>query len=85
MTSMAGCCYLDEDCASGEECVGAECGELSPGAPPVAIAGVCKQRFPSVSTQCWQASDCADGCTGVQVCRCGAACLVADMAGTCNP
>lgn len=84
LPKSAGCCYLDEDCASTEECVGAECGLLAPGAPPVAIPGACKTRFASGSTQCWQASDCAKGCTGAQVCGCANACLVADMPGTCN-
>ena len=85
LPKSAGCCYLAEDCASTEECVGAECGSLAPGAPPVAIPGACKTRFASGSTQCWQASDCAKGCTAAQVCGCGNACLVADRPGTCNP
>jgi hypothetical protein len=51
----------------------------------VAVAGVCKTRFTGNNTQCWRSSDCAHGCNGAQVCPCGAACLVADMPGTCGP
>ena len=83
VTKMAGCCYLDEDCSDGGECVGATCGTFGVGVPAVAIPGVCKQRFAAGSTQCWQDTDCPHRCTGAQVCNCGQACLVADTPGTC--
>ena len=83
-TSSAGCCYTDKDCASNQECVGATCGATGPGVPFVAVAGVCKTRLTDGS-KCWQSSDCSHGCTGAQVCPCGAACVVADMPGTCAP
>jgi hypothetical protein len=85
VTSNAGCCYLDEDCPDNQECVGAFCGSFGgPGTPPVAIPGVCKQRFAAGGTQCWRDGDCAHHCTGAQVCRCGTACLVADVPGMCT-
>jgi hypothetical protein len=83
--TQTGCCFIDADCAAGEECVGATCGSLGQGVPFVAVPGVCKMTFADNTNQCWQDSDCAHTCTGPQVCRCGASCFAADMPGTCAP
>ena len=75
----AGCCALNSDCASTEECVNASCaaGQMT--------AGVCKPK-PTTSGTCWSDADCPlRSCAGAQVCPCGAACLVADTLGSCGP
>ena len=65
-----GCCKVDSDCASGEEC---------------ANHAMCKAKTLLGKGQCWSDADCGGGtCAGVNVCPCGAMCLVADKPGTCS-
>jgi hypothetical protein len=74
------CCYLDEDCTSSEECIGATCATTG------SVKGVCESTPLPNSGDCWQDSDCSalkPTCRGAVVCRCGMNCLVADSAGTC--
>jgi two-component system chemotaxis sensor kinase CheA len=75
-----GCCYLDQHCPSGQECVGGACNTSS--AP-----GICKTATGLASGQCWRSSDCPSTtptCQGASVCPCGAACFAADKPGTCQ-
>ncbi|MCS6799814.1 MAG: Kazal-type serine protease inhibitor [Myxococcota bacterium] len=74
-----GCCGSDGDCARGERCVGEMCGG------DVDVFGVCKE--PPARGQCWEDADCPRGtrCIGASVCPCGAACLVPDAEGRCEP
>ena len=73
----AGCCASDVDCLPTEECV-----EPTTCAVGQMTGGVCKPK-PTFNV-CWRNADCGFKlCIGAQVCRCGAACLVADKAGDC--
>jgi hypothetical protein len=76
----SGCCYTDEHCGNGQECVGGACKSTSQ-------PGVCKPTAGLAAGQCWRNSDCpptTPTCQGVSVCPCGSLCLVADKPGTCQ-
>jgi hypothetical protein len=73
------CCANDNDCVTGDECVGGTCSATQPS------QGVCK---PKPKSGCWSNADCknilAPSCNGARVCPCGADCLLADALGTCQ-
>jgi hypothetical protein len=76
----SGCCYTDEHCGNGQECLAGACNATSQ-------PGVCKSTAGLATGQCWRDSDCPSAtgtCRGVGVCPCGSLCLVADKLGTCQ-
>ncbi len=70
------CCFGDDECDAGEQCIGASLG-------PWTEPGVCKSQAPN--GLCWQDSQCKPGqeCEGVSICPCDADCDGADMPGEC--
>jgi hypothetical protein len=76
------CCYRDQDCGTGKECVGVVCDGSN------STVGVCEPIQSASSGMCWQDSDCPPAhatCQNAIVCRCGASCFAPDKAGTCGP
>ncbi len=64
-----GCCTVESDCLPPKKC--------GPG-------NVC--LAPVSAGQCWETSDCAQGeyCHGIEICPCGAFCLLPSTPGTCK-
>ncbi len=80
-SASSACCYLDEDCGTGEECVGSTCTAQDP-----AKEGSCKAKADLGQARCWRDSDCPSSrptCRGARVCGCTALCIMADSPGTC--
>jgi hypothetical protein len=71
-----GCCFDDGDCTGSERCYAFTCG----------AGGEGRCQLPAPVGRCWDSGDCAAGttCQDVQLCECGARCLVEDSPGTCS-
>ena len=71
-----GCCFDDQDCPAAERCYDFSC----------TAGGDGRCKAPAGAGMCWDDGDCSAGstCQGVQLCQCGARCLVDDSPGTCS-
>jgi len=82
--AVRGCCSMDSDCNTNEECAGVACGANG------RASGVCKAKPNQNGNRCWTDADCAarnngnNTCMNAQVCPCNAVCVRADTLGTCN-
>ena len=77
VTESDSCCFYDENCDFGEQCLGASCS--------LEGEGQCKPTTVS-SGKCWDNSYCdvSETCVDVRICPCNAVCIVEDQEGDCT-